>query len=293
MRPCAALATLLALAPSAAAENKRIARARTERPERPVVVEPAQVRAEAESKPPLLPGVTLREGVVAGHVAFEINVAKDAEREPMSIAPDLSYGITDNLTFGIIHSASALTGFRGSAGSGVCFTGTAGGCRTMYTVGGIEALYNIGRGSAALALDAGIIWSAFEPSVHTDAKLGLKLKMSEGNVFAWFQPNVWLALDDRWDRVVPHEHQLFLPISMWIKPIAPLALGVGTGVKGPLKNFGDRLAIPVGPLVQYAFDKRLSVGASFVFGKILAGSDVMNPGLDARAVQIWMNLASR
>jgi hypothetical protein len=289
MRLCAALATLLAFASIASAERKRVARAQAERP-----IEPTAVHAQADEKPlPPLPGVTLRQGVVAGHVAFEINATKDAEREPMSLAPDLAYGVTDNLTLGIIHSASALTGFRGSAGSGVCFTGTEGACRTPYTAGGIEALYNIGRGSAALALDAGIIWSAFEPSIHTDAKLGLKLKMSEGNVFAWFQPNVWLALDDRWDRVVPHEHQLFLPISVWIKPVAPLAIGVGSGVKGPLKNFGDRLAIPIGPLVQYAFDARLSAGASLVFSKVLAGNDVMNPGLDTRAVQVWINLSSR
>jgi hypothetical protein len=289
MRLCAALATLLALASTATAERKRVERAKEKPEPRPEV----RVEAEPPAPPPLLPGVTLRAGVVAGSLSFEINVSNDAVREPMSIAPDLSYGITDDLTLGIIHSGSALTGFRGSAGWGVCFTGTDGACRTTYTAGGIEALYNIGRGSAALALDAGIIWSVFEPSTHTDAKLGLKLKMSEGNVFAWFQPNVWLALDDRWDRVVPHEHQLFLPISIWVKPIAPLAVGVGTGVKGPLKNFGDRLAIPVGPLAQYAIDSRLSVGASFIFGKILAGSDVMDSGLDSRAVQIWMNLSSR
>ena len=105
---------------------------------------------------------------------------------------------------------------------------------------GRHPLYNIVRGSAALALDAGVIWSAFEPSVHTDLKLGFKLKMTEGNVFAWFSPNVWIALDDRFDRVVAHEDLVFLPISIWMKPVKPLALGVGTGVKGPVENFGDR-----------------------------------------------------
>jgi hypothetical protein len=103
---------------------------------------------------------------------------------------------------------------------------------------------------------------------------------------------VWLALDDRYDRVVPHEHQLFLPISLWVKPMPPLALGVGTGVKGPLDGFADRLVIPIGVLVQYSFDPRISVGGSLVFGKILGGSEVMDAGIDSRVVQVWINVTS-
>jgi hypothetical protein len=285
------LATLLAFAPLAVAEHPRVG-ARIEEPEVradaiPVVTPPAPPAPE--------PGVTLRERVVAAHVAIEMSLSSGTVMKPASVAPDVSYGVSDDLTIGIIHSGSALTGFRGSAGWGVCVTETTSAtdlnCHTRYTAGGLEALYNIGRGSAALALDAGVIWSAFEPSVHTDLKLGLKLKMTEGNVFAWFSPNVWLALDDRYDRVVAHEHQLFLPLSVWIKPIAPLAVGIGTGVKGPLASFGDRLSIPIGALVQYSFEPRISVGASFVFGKLL-GSEALDPGIASRVVQIWVNLSS-
>lgn len=284
------LAALLALAPIASAERHRKHGARIEEPE---------IRADAvpvnPPPPPPPASVTQRQGVVVAHLAIEMTMSSGTVMKPASIAPDLSVGISDNLSFGIIHSGSALTGFRGSAGWGVCFTETPSAtdlnCHTRYTAGGLEALYNIGRGSAALALDAGIIWSAFEPSVHTDLKLGLKLKMSERNVFAWFSPNVWLALDDRYDRIVRHEHLLFLPISIWVKPASSFALGVGTGVKGPIKDFGDRLTIPIGVLGQYSLDPRVSVGASFVFGKLL-GSEVTDPGVESRVVQIWVNLAS-
>jgi hypothetical protein len=256
----------------------------------------SELRADAPVTPPPPASVTQRQGVIAASIVFEMSVSSGGMLKPASIAPDISYGVTDNFSLGIIHSGSALTGFRGSAGWGICLQGTDSttelNCHTAYTAGGVEALYNIARGSAALALDAGMIWSAFEPSVHTDLKLGFKLKLTEGNVFAWFSPNVWLALDDRFDRVVKHEHLVFLPISVWIKPVPPLALGIGTGVKGPLANFGDRMSIPVGVLAQHAFDRRVSVGASFVFGKIIGGSDVMDPGIDARVLQLWINLSS-
>jgi hypothetical protein len=286
LRLCAVLATLLAVAPIASADQPR-----------PDAPESSELRVDAPVTPPPPPAaVTLRQGVIAGHLAIEISLSSGGVLKPASIAPDLSYGVTDDFTIGVIHSGSALTGFRGSAGWGVCVKGTDSttelACHTPYTAGGVEALYSIARGSAALALDAGLIWSAFEPSVHTDLKLGFKLKMSEGNAFAWFSPNVWLALDDRFDRVVAHEHLLFLPISVWIKPVPPLALGVGTGVKGPLENFGDRMSIPIGVLGQYAIEPRISVGTSFVFGKMFAGSAVMDPGLDARVVQVWVNLSS-
>lgn len=281
------LAMLVVVAPIASADR------RIEEPEARADAVPV---ATPSPPPPRQGAVTLPAGVVAGHLAIELSLSSGGVLEPASIAPDISYGVTDDLTLGIIHSGSALTGFRGSAGWGYCLNGTDSttelNCHTSYTAGGVEALYNIGRGSAALALDAAMIWSAFEPSVHTDLKLGIKLKMSEGNVFAWFTPNVWLALDDRYDRVVPHEHVLYLPISVWIKPVPPLSLGVATGAKAPLDNFGDRLSIPIGVLGQYAIDPRISVGTSFVFGKILGGSAVMDPGIDARVVQVWINLSS-
>ena len=276
MRLCAAVAAILVLAPDAWADHRD------------------EVRAEARVKPPPAPAsVTLRQGTVAGSLALELSVSSGGVLKPASVAPDLAVGVIDDLTIGVIHSGSALTGFRGSAGWGFCVTGTEANCRTKYTAGGVEGLYSIARGTGALALNAGVIWSSFEPTVHTDLKLGFKLKMSEGNVFAWFSPNVWVALDDRHDRVVPHEHQLFVPISLWVKPVPPVAFGIGTGVKGPLRSFADRMSIPIGVLAQYTFDPRFSVGASLVFGKILGGTDVMDPGVDARVVQLWLNIASR
>lgn len=277
------LATLLVIAPAASAERRRVKR--VERPQQVHVIAPV-----APPKPP--PSLTLPQGVVAAHLAFEMSMSSGAVLEPASIAPDISVGVFDDFTLSAVTSGSALTGFRGSAGWGMCLSGDDTTCPTRYKAGGIEGLYSLTRGSAAFALNAGILWTSLEPTVHTDLKLGVKLKMSDGNVFAVFSPNVWLALDDRFDRVVPHEHQLWLPVSVWVKPVAPLALGVGTGVKGPMKNFADRMSIPVGVLGQYSLDPFISVGASFVFGKILGGSSVMDPGIDARVVQVWINVMS-
>lgn len=259
----------------------------------PTKAPPADVRSNAPVEPKSRPAsVTLRQGVVAGALSFELGVAKGSVLEPTSVAPDLAVGITDRFTFGLMSSGSALSGFRGSAGWGFCMTTPEQKCPTPYTAGGAEGLFALSRGSVALAANVGVIWSAREPAVHTDLKVGFKLRLSEGRVFALLSPNVWLALDDRFDRIVPHEHQLFVPISFWVKPATKLSLGIGTGVKGPLESFKDRMSIPGGALVQLAVDPRVSIGGSFVFGKLLGGSAVMDPGIDARVVQIWINLTS-
>jgi hypothetical protein len=278
VRLYAVLATF-AIIPAAAAEPNATTR-------------PTEVQAKAPVEPKPRPqSVTLPQGTAAVALSFEVGVAKGSALEPMSVAPDLSVGITDSFQLSAISSGSALTGFRGSAGWGYCLSDEK--CRASFAAAGVEGLVSLTRGSAALAANLGVVWSSLEPTVHTDVKVGFKLKLSEGNVYALMSPSVWIAADDRSDPVVPHEHQLFVPISFWYKPAAKLALGVGTGVKGPLENFEQRLAIPGGALVQVALDPQISVGGSFVFGKLLAGSEVMDPGIDARAVQLWTNVTSR
>jgi hypothetical protein len=285
MRCYAALALVLVTVSTASGERRRTA-VRGRPAEQPAV------RAQTPPAPPTPPPVsmTLPAGVFAASLVTEVSVAANNAGSPSSFAPDLSFGVTDRLTLALIHSGSAMTGFRGSAGWGLCFSGPERACRSPYTAGGVEARVGITRGSAALAVDVGLLWTTVDPTVHTDLKLGFKLRMSEGNVFALLTPSVWLALDDRFDRVIPHEHQLWVPLSLWVKPIVPLALGIGTGVKGPLKDFANRMSIPLGAAAQYTWTKNVTIGTSFVFGKLLGGSEVMNPGIDARAIQLWINL---
>lgn len=274
MRLYAALVSLAIMAPRASAEP------------------PTQLRAQTPAKLPAPPSLTLRGGVVSATLTLELNAAKGDVLAPASVAPDLSVGVTDWLTLSAITSGSALSGFRGSAGWGLCMTGSDDKCPTRYTAGGIESLVGLSRGSVALAANVGVLWTTIEPTLHTDLKVGFRLRLSEGNVFALFSPNVWIALDDRFDRLVPHEHQVMLPISVWAKPTPKLAIGVGTGVKGPAERFAERMAVPIGALFQLAMSPRVSVGSSFVFGKMLGGSAVMDPGIDARAVQLWLSLTS-
>ena len=84
--------------------------------------EPAATTVQPSAPPPAPPpaGLTLPSGAFNALVTTEVNLASDSAAEPWSIAPDLGYGVTDDLTLMLVHSTYATTGFRGSAGSGLC-----------------------------------------------------------------------------------------------------------------------------------------------------------------------------
>lgn len=279
---------LVLLAASSTAHAQPHKRVKAEKVTPPSIVAPAAV----EPVPPPA-GMTLAAGSVLVHTALEVSLTRDSAVAPASIAPDLSVGVTDDLTLSFVESNSAMTGFRGSAGAGLCFTGEGPGkCRTSYAGGGLEALYNLTRGNLAVAANAGLLATTIDP-VHTDLKLGFKTKLAHGSSYALFSPSVWIALDDRHDRVLPHKDQLWLPLSIWNKLTPDLALGVVSGLKGPLEGLSTNWSVPLGVLMQYSIDQYMSVGWSLVFGRVVAGRDVMDPGVDARTFQLWLNVASR
>ena len=225
---------------------------------------------------PLRPatGVTLPAGAVQVQTTLELG-------DTTSVAPDIAIGASDDLTLAFITSVSAMTGFRGTAGSGVCISE---GCDRRLVDGGVEALFNLHRGKLAAAFDFGILASSVGP-LHTDMKLGLKAKLAGEHAYVTAAPNLWIALDER------HADQLWVPISAWVK-IDVLALGVGTGVKGPVADLHDTWSVPVGGLIQTTPLGNLSLGASLVFGKVIGGDAVMEQGFKAYAIQVWTTVTA-
>ena len=89
--------------------------------------------------------MTLPAGRVFVEVFAEINLSADAALKPLSIAPDLWYGVNDELTVGLVHSARGATGLFGATGNGLCLTGEDNGCAKIYNNLGIDARYHFYR----------------------------------------------------------------------------------------------------------------------------------------------------
>ncbi len=247
------------------------------------------------------PSMTLDRGGVFAQVNFEVAMSSGAAFKPVSIAPDVSYGVTSDLTLALEHSNYALTGFRGAAGAGLCVTGTANGCPNVHQDVGVEALYSLAKGSLAVAVDAGIIALDLRPVSPSmfdfDLKIGAKAKYTSGTFYVVAMPSIWFGLSHRTTDVMGvsttlNGDRLYVPISGWFKVSSALAIGAGTGINGPSSGFGNAYKISLGFLGQFSINRHLAVGGSLVFGKVLGGAPTgatNNAGFDARAVQLWLN----
>lgn len=248
--------------------------------------------ANADGKPASL---TLKAGGLFVQLDLEMNLARGAVFKPVSIAPDVSIGVSSDLTVSLVHSTFGTTGFRGGTGSGVCVTGTSGGCPHVYNNVGGEAVYSLVQGDAAVAAVGGLYSLNLDGS-FLDLKIGAKTRYTAGAVSLLFTPSIYAGLNHR-EAATPNADQLYLPVAITYKLAPPVTVGIGSGIKGPLagfSKFGDKYTVPLGVNTVFTINATLAVGASFTFGKLAGAPELSNAmppatGSDFRAVHVWLN----
>ncbi|MCA9678786.1 MAG: hypothetical protein H6709_13615 [Kofleriaceae bacterium] len=250
-------------------------------------VEPAPVAAADVAVAPARPGLTLPAGKLNLLANLEINVGADAVAKPVSVSPDVSYGVTDNVTVMLVHGSFNATGFRGAAGKGLCLTGTDNGCAHVYDNVGAEVLYGLARGPFALAANAGVHAISLDAGFYS-VKVGAKLRYKAGKLLVMSTPSVYLAATHRKDDdplTADNVDRLWVPAVAAYAPSSAWWVGLGTGIKGPLQGFGDGWQFALGALGQYKLDASQAVGASLIFGQVVGGGDAT--GADYRWLQLW------
>lgn len=240
--------------------------------------------------PWILPPDSFRVDVTA---EIEASTAKLAK--PLSLAPDIWLGATDDLTLGFTESKYATTGFRGAAGGGLCLTGTNGGCPAIYNNVGFEAWYGAAQEPAGVALGGGPYAVNIDRGFY-DLKLGLKLRIPAGTLAITTMPSLFLAMSGRDERVNPNKDTLYVPVAFSAK-LDQATIALGTGIKGPIPNFGTGWQIPLGISASYA-QGPVTFGAAFTFGALISGADNPPPpmppveGTDLRVVQLWVSYST-
>ena len=240
------------------------------------------------------PGLTLPAGKVNLAVNLEIQMTADKVGKPVSVAPDVSYGVTPDLTVALVHSRFATSGFRAAVGGGLCVTGEDNGCPEVYDNVGVEGWYSLSRGQLAIAAGGGVHAVSLANDFY-DLKAGAKLRYTMDKVAVHALPSVFIALTEREDDAGARKNpdQLWVPVQLTYKATGEVTVGVGSGIKGPLSGFGDAWEVPLGAMATYAIDPVTTVGGSWVFGKLVGGAP--NPpepapaatGVDYRGLQVW------
>ena len=216
-------------------------------------------------------------------LTVETDASANAFGDVSSLAPDLAVGVTDDLTLTLIHSQFSRTGFRGAAGTGLCMTDA---CASAYDNVGLEAIYSLRRGAFAVAADAGFhAWSIDRD--HYVAKVGGKLRYGVGRLVLASHPSVTLAVTER----DTNKDRLWLPVTGMVTVVPGLSLGGATGLKGPIATLDEGYEIAVGALATYAPSPTVTVGASWIHGKLFGGEMALPgdmQGRDSRVINVWV-----
>jgi hypothetical protein len=229
--------------------------------------------------------VALPSGKVQVALTFEIESTADKLGKPVMAAPDVSYGVNDRLTVSLIHSKFGVTGFRAVTGGGLCLGGE---CVHRYNNAGAEALYALRTGPIAIGAIAGVHAMDFDLGKY-DAKLGVRARYALGAKAALVaSPSVLVAMTKRTDAmdVRTNPDLYYVPILATYKVLPKLTAGIGSGIKGSFEKAAATWELPLGFIATYAIERRVSLGASFVFGKLVGGADAT--GSDFRGTELWV-----
>ena len=222
----------------------------------------------------------------------EINLSNNGGFfKPISIQPDIWYGYTNELTFGLVHSTRALSGFLVGPvpGGGVCLGSTKANMndsfipcsRGLYSTTGLLARYHVLDSPVILALDGGLIFTDLSPFVMS-LKLGVSGEWSDDKLHVLFGANLGLGLTKRDEG---NKEILNLPIGVMYDVMPKLTAGIQTGFRIPFSEASKNYSIPLGFGGRYVVSPKLTIDASFTF-PLLLGGDAVRGKLNARVLTL-------
>lgn len=203
--------------------------------------------------------LVLPRGALHGAVTVEASLSTRAVLEPVSLAPDLWYGVTDRVTLGVTTSARAVS--RLDVGNGLCVRSSEHGCPRLYDDLAIDARWLVDRRVAVRARLVASSFSPWKPSL----RLGALARWTRGAWAIEGDPNLQLGLANR-----DHGNRSQLDLPLWVRfQLGCHAEGwVRTGARAELAGFFEKVAIPVG--VGGAVHRRgVAVGFEVAFPELL------------------------
>lgn len=215
------------------------------------------------------PRMTVPAGQAVLYAQLEVSLAKDAVFEPVSIAPDLWYGVDPRLTLGLVHGGRATSGFFGGAGDGLCLTGERKGCPRVYDRAGLLARYHLKDGPFTVALDGGLLVQRFEPFT-VSLKAGVAARWHRGKLALDLTPNLWLGLSERG---AGNRDRLNLPVGVMYEVAPRVAVGLQTGLAAPIEDLVDDFAVPFSVGAELLASDQLFVELAYSLPALIDNKD--------------------
>ncbi|MFA6033436.1 MAG: hypothetical protein WC889_11100 [Myxococcota bacterium] len=206
----------------------------------------------------------------------QVNLSKDAEGKPVSLAPAIFYGITDEFTIGITTPVN-----------GLCLTGDDGGCTHVFNDIAVDfQYYAISKGSYLLVPHGGVSFSSFQPARSEFNLAVLNFIQFNAWLALFIEPSVSVGLNDR---TAAHPDSVNIPFLLGFQVIPKVFLFAATGIGGSLYNFSNGYVVPVSAGGWYSFTNRIDVGAEFQFTNLTPHDG--SGSVDGR--KLYVRLAAR
>lgn len=233
--------------------------------------------------------LTLQKGRAVVNAYLEIGLSDGAAFKPISITPDIWYGVTDDITAGVVHSSLGASGFMGAAGDSLCLTGSGSGCPDLYRNVGVEGRYRLKMSGLALAADAGVYSGHATDLKLLDIKLGAIGRWHKGPLAIEAAPNLLIAVTDRsvdipggGSQTLNHDF-LNLPGTALYTLNPMITLAGQVGIQLPLEDTGNGYTVPLSIGAFYHVNDQLDVTAAFSLPRLIAGSA---GGIDVRSLTL-------
>ncbi len=232
--------------------------------------------------------LTLPGGKLFLDAFLETSLSKDAAFKPVSLAPDLWYGISDDLTLGLVHSGRGATGIFGGVGDGVCFTGKDNGCPKIYNNLGVDGRYQLVRKSGlSLAVDGGLYGRSLDP-FQLSLKLGVLARFYKEAFSVDFGPSIFIGLSKRAEGR-GNKEILTAPATFMYALTPSLGLAAQLALTLPFSDTSSTM-FGVSAGVQYFITSQLALDAVVSLPAVVGGSAVPD-GVDMRTLTLGVAYA--
>jgi hypothetical protein len=203
------------------------------------------------------------DGQLAADLTAEVNLSTSLVGAPLSLAPDVWYGVLPQLTLGLIHSDPSVD--RIAPGASFCINTQRDVCRHFYRGSGLDGLYSLLAGRFAVAAHVRVLLRDLDPAKPA-VTAGAALRWQRGRWAISGDPFLQLGLANLEDG---NRAELWLPVVVAVQPACRWVIELHTGWNSDIAVWRDGYYVPAAVAVRARATSHIDVGATFGFESIL------------------------
>ncbi len=204
---------------------------------------------------------------------FEASLSKKQAFKPISISPDIWYGVTDDATVGLVHSSVGTTGFLGGVGDSLCLSGKSNNCAHPYPNVGADLRYRL---MTPISVDAGLFIRDTSDPFQLALKIGADARWRFNRLALEALPSLFFGLNNRSKGLSQNKDWLYLPITASYEVVDRFQVALQTGLALQFEKASENYSIPLAVAGRYQVTKELGLGLAFALPRLIAPSKKIN-----------------